>query len=118
MRRYLKKGREDRTSQGYHQKEKEGHRHHNQEEVTEETSCLPMLGPGLKGGDKFGNGGLNSIGRHRDEHKKGHQGIEVPVVNRSKVPHHEKMIEEVEQVEETNTNEHQSCMSDKLIPES
>jgi hypothetical protein len=54
-----------------------------------------VLGLGLKDGNKLGNGGLNGIGRHCDEHKKGHQGIELPVVNGGKVPYHKKMIEEI-----------------------
>jgi metal-responsive CopG/Arc/MetJ family transcriptional regulator len=69
----------------------------------------------LKRRDKFRNGRLNSIRRDSDEHKEGHQCIEVSVINGGKGPYHKEMVKEIEQVEEANTDEHHSCMSEKLI---
>jgi hypothetical protein len=68
-----------------------------------------------KGGDELGYSGLDRPRRNRDDHKKRDKCIEVTVVNGGKHPYHEEMVEEVKQVEEADANEHQSCLSQKII---
>ena len=37
------------------------------------------------------------------------------IISRGKGPHHKKVIEEVEKIKETDANEHQSSLPDKII---
>ena len=73
---------------------------------------------GLKRGNELCYSRLDSTRRNGDDHKKCNKCIELAVINRGKHSQHKEVIEEIKQVEETNANEHQSRLSEKLVSKS